>query len=171
MTLATGKNNFRRAFTLIELIFVLALLVIVTSLAMPPMSKFVRGRALDTEARRLLSVTKYARERAISEGMPMMLWINADNGAYGVEAETSGQDGDAKAETLTVDSTLRISLLNSAIGAQTAFKNMPAIKFLPDGTVDETSPQTLQLADVDGFSRILMLTKTRTGYEITDAAK
>jgi hypothetical protein len=45
---------------------------------------------------------------------------------------------------------------------------LPAIRFLPDGTVDENSPQTLQLTDSAGFSRWLLLNKTRTGYEISN---
>ncbi len=159
-------HGSRRAFTLIELIMVLALLVIITSITVPTMSRFVRGRALDSEARRMLAMMHAAQSRAVSEGMPMMLWLDVDNGTYGVEAETSGQDGDTKAENLKLDETVQLSLLNTATGAQTTFKNLPAIKFLVDGTIDETSPQTLQMADADGFGRLLVETKTRTGYEI-----
>jgi hypothetical protein len=52
------------------------------------------------------------------------------------------------------------------VGAQTSFKGMPAIRFLPDGTIDESSPQTVQLMDTDGFTRTLIELPTRTGYEI-----
>ena len=167
MMLSTGQNNFhRRAFTLIELILVLALLVIITSITVPPMAKFIRGRALDSEARRLFALLHAAQSRAVSEGAPMMFWIDEKGGAYGVSAETSGEKGDAHAEELTVDSVLQISVQNLGLGAQTTFNNLPAIKFLPDGTIDENSPQTLQLVDVDGFGRQLIETKTRTGYEI-----
>jgi type II secretion system protein H len=170
MTLATGQNNFhRRAFTLIELILVLTLLVIITSIAVPPMAKFIRGRALDSEAMRLLALMHAAQSRAVSEGAPMMFWIDEKGAAYGVSAETSGQNGDAKAEELTLDSTLAISVANLGTGAQTTFNNLPAIKFLADGTIDEGSPQTLVLTDSDGFSRQLTETKTRTGYEAVAA--
>jgi len=81
-------------FTLIELILVLALLVIITSIAAPAMSRFVRGRALDSEARRLIALMHAAQSRAVSEGAPMMLWVDEKAGGYGVEAETSGQNGD-----------------------------------------------------------------------------
>ncbi len=101
----------------------------------------------------------------------MMLWVDEKAGTYGLEAETSGQTGDAKAEKLTVDSTLQIAVLNLGTGAQTTFKNLPAIRFLADGTVDETSPQTLQLQDSAGVARWLIETKTRTGYEVNDTAK
>lgn len=157
-----------QAFTLIELILVLALLVIITSIAAPAMSKFIRGRALDSEARRLAAIMHAAQSRAVSEGAPMMLWVDAKAGSYGFEQETSGPNGDPKAEELTVDSTLAISVLGTGLGVQTTFKNLPAIKFLPDGTVDENSPQTMQLADSAGFMRWLLLNRNRTGYEVSD---
>jgi prepilin-type N-terminal cleavage/methylation domain-containing protein len=175
----------RHAFTLIELILVLSLLVVITSITLPAMSRFVRGRALDSEARRLLALTHVAQSRAVSEGMPMMLWVDEKNDAYGVAAESSGQSGaqsgapsgvaastpnsDLKAENLTVDATLAISVMNLGAGAQTTFNSLPAIRFQPDGTVDENSPQTLKLMDEDGFARLLTETRLRTGYEITDA--
>ena len=81
-----------RAFTLIELILVLALLVIITSLAAPAMANFIRGRALDSEARRLVALMHAGQSRAVSEGMPMVLWVDEKQGAYGLEAETTEQD-------------------------------------------------------------------------------
>ena len=89
------------AFTLIELILVLALLVIITSLAAPAMSNFIRGQALGSEARRLLALMHAGQSRAVSEGMPMVLWVDEKQGAYGLQAETTGKNGDPKAENLT----------------------------------------------------------------------
>jgi prepilin-type N-terminal cleavage/methylation domain-containing protein len=171
MILATGKNNFRRAFTLIELILVLALIVIAVAMVAPRMANFIRGRALDSEARRLLALMHAGQSRAVSEGAPMMLWVNAPNDEYGLAAETSGANGDAQAEELPLDSTLQISVANLGTGTQTTFKNLPAIKFLADGTIDENSPQTIQLMDSAGFSRWLVETPLRTGYEIDDSPK
>jgi hypothetical protein len=59
---------------------------------------------------------------------------------------------------------------NTGTGGQATFNNLPALKFLPDGTVDETSPATVVLQDVDGFGRLLVLNKLRTGYEISDTS-
>src|SRR5471030_540561 len=75
MIFETGNSinrRCRRAFTLVELILVLALLFIAVSLVAPRMSTFVRGRALDAEARRLLAMTNAGKARAVSEGMPMV---------------------------------------------------------------------------------------------------
>ena len=159
------------AFTLIELILVLALLVIITSLAAPAMSRFVRGRALDSEARRLAALMHAGQSRAVSEGAPMMLWVDEKAGSYGLEAETSGANGDAKAENLAVDSTLILAVAGAVAATPVTFKDLPAIKFLADGTVDENSPQTLKLTDSAGFSRWLMEATNHNGYEIRDTEK
>jgi Tfp pilus assembly protein FimT len=159
------------AFTLIELTLVLALLVVITSLAAPAMANFIRGRALDSETRRLFALMHAGQSRAVSEGMPMVLWVDEKLGAYGLQAETTGQNGDPKAETLPVDSTLQIAVLNTGLGTPTTFNNLPAIRFLADGTVDENSPQTLQLTDSAGVSRWLVETRSHTGYEIRDTEK
>jgi len=147
---------------------ILALLVIITSLAAPAMANFIRGRALDSESRRLFSLVHAGQSRAVSEGMPMVLWVDQKQGAYGLEAETTGKTGDPKAEKLMVDSTLQIAVLNLGLSAPTTFNNLPAIRFLADGTVDENSPQTLQLTDSAGFSRWLIESRNRMGYEISN---
>jgi hypothetical protein len=64
---------------------------------------------------------------------------------------------------------LQIAVLNTGSGTATTFNNLPAIRFLPDGTVDENSPQTLQLTDSAGVSRWLIETGNRMGYEISDS--
>lgn len=169
MILAIGHHDARRAFTLIELIFVLALLVIITSIAVPHMAGFIRGRALDSEARRLMAVMHAAQSRAVSEGMPMMLWIDEKGGTYGYQAETSGQNGDPKAENLTVDPTLGLAVTSTGITAPVTFHDLPAIRFLADGTIDENSPQSLKLTDSAGFSRVLLENQYHTGYEVYDS--
>ena len=168
MTFATGHHDTRRAFTLIELILVLALLVIITSIAVPHMASFIRGRALDSEARRLMALMHVAQSRAVSEGMPMVLWIDEKGGSYGFQAETSGQNGDPKAESMTLDGTLGIGVTTTGATAPVTFRNLPAVRFLADGTIDENSPQTLKLVDSDGFSRAFVENSYHTGYEVYD---
>ena len=156
------------AFTLIELILVLALLVVMAALVLPRMSGFVQGRALDSEARRLLALMHGTQSRAVSEGMPMMLWADEKAGTYGAEAETSGQNGDPKAEDMTVDANLQLTVQPAGTGTQITFKNLPAIRFLPSGAVDEGSLPTLKLTDRAGVSRWLAETSNHQGYEIND---
>ena len=157
-----------RGFTLIELLLILSMLVIITSLAAPAVANFVRGRALDSEGRRLFALIHAGQSRAVSEGLPMILWVNPKQNAYGLQAETTGKDGDPNAEVLPLDSTLTISVQNGSVMTPTTFNDLPAIRFQPDGTVDINSPQILQLTDIVGVSRWLVESVGRTGYEVWD---
>src|SRR5262245_60257146 len=77
------------AFTLIELILVMAILTIAVSITAPALANFFHGRVLDSEARRLLAATRAAQSRAISEGVPVSLWFDSSQNEYGIEADTS----------------------------------------------------------------------------------
>ena len=178
------------AFTLIELILVMALLTIVISLTAPSLSQFFRGRTLDSEARRLLALTRSGQSRAVSEGMPMDLWVDAAEGAFGLEAEPSFDTSDPKAMEFTLDSGLKIEVVNKTVvaPANTLNRNrasqhrqhaargagpssLPTIRFLPDGSIGDTSPQMLRLTSTDGGS--LWLAQSRDGltYEIRNTDK
>jgi prepilin-type N-terminal cleavage/methylation domain-containing protein len=173
MILETGKHNksqSRCAFTLIELVFVLALLVVAVSMVAPRLSGFIRGNALDSEARRLLALTDAGESRAVSEGMPMVLWFNQKQNVLGLEVETPPKGGDAKAENLSISENVAISPVNTGASGGTTFNHLPAIRFLPDGTVDENSPRNVQLTQ-DGDKLWLIELQNRTGYEISDSSK
>ncbi len=167
---ASRITHHSSAFTLIELILVLALLVIIASMTIPRMTGFIQGRALDSEAQRIMSLMHMAQSRAVSEGMPMMLWVDEKGGSYGVQAETSGQNGDPKAEELMLDSTLGVQVTPTQNGTAVMFKNLPAIRYLADGTVDQGSPTILKLTDSAGVSRWLAQTSNHQGYEVNDTA-
>jgi type II secretion system protein H len=164
-----------RAFTLIELILVLALLAIATSLVAPSLSNFFRGRALDSEARQLLSLTHAGQSRAISEGFPMLLWIDTPGRAYGLEEETPSRTGnaqytDAKAEEFTFEAQLQIDAVNAS-PLPVNGRNLPAIRFLPDGTIDESSAGTVRLAAANGETLWLIQSTNRLSYEIRASDK
>ncbi len=173
MTLEIGQRNkpvCRRAFTLIELVMVMALLVVAVCLVAPRMSDFIRGRALDSEARRLMALTHAGQARAVSEGMPMVLWMDEKQGSYGLEQETPPKGGDPKAEQLTMSDSVHVAPVTSGSLGLTTFRNLPAIRFLPDGTIDENSPQTVKLAQ-DNSQLWLVELQNHTGYEVSDSSK
>jgi prepilin-type N-terminal cleavage/methylation domain-containing protein len=178
------------AFTLIELILVMALLTIVISLTAPSLSRFFRGRTLDSEARRLLALTRSGQSRAVSEGMPIDLWVDTTEGAFGLEAEPSYDTSDPKAQEFTVDTGLKIEVISRMVAAPTntmnraqmtsrasvprvmlARSSLPTIRFLPDGSIGDTSPQMLHMTGTDGGS--LWLAQSRDGltYEIRSTDK
>jgi type II secretion system protein H len=179
-------------FTLIELILVMALLTIVISLTAPRLSRFFHGRTLDSEARRLLALTRSGQSRAVAEGLPMDLWIDAEEGTFGLEAEPSYETGDNRAVDFTLDSGLQLEVvsrtvvapantptMNRAQRVSTAsvarvnlvHANLPTIRFLPDGSIGEASPQMLRLTSSDGGSLWLAQAKDGLSYEIKTTDK
>ena len=173
MTLATGNPNSRRragAFTLIELILVMTLLVVVVSMVAPKLSGFVRGRSLDAEARRLQALAHAGQSRAVSEGMPMVMWLDVKNGEYGMTEETPAAGGDPKAEQVGMAENVMMAIQNTSGTVLTTFNNVPAIRFTPDGAIDENSPHTICLTDASGGALWLVELKNRTGYEIRDTS-
>jgi prepilin-type N-terminal cleavage/methylation domain-containing protein len=187
-----GSSNDSRcgrasAFTLIELILVMTILAIAVSITAPALANFFRGRILDSEARRLLGLTRQGQSRAVSEGVPMELWIDSAQNAYGLEAEPSYEPTDAKAVNITMDSDLQVqvvSLNTASLAATTRLANsmstmssgsapvmsnhpsLPRIRFLPDGSIGDVSPEMVQLVHRDGKSLWLALSRNRMNYEI-----
>src|SRR5207245_5134219 len=105
-------SSASRGFTLIELILVMAILTIAVSITAPALANFFRGRTLDSEARRLLAVTRQGQSRAVAEGLPIELWVDAAQRTYGLEAEPSYEPNDAKAMTFALDSDTQIEVGN-----------------------------------------------------------
>src|SRR5882672_5216117 len=105
-----ASSTAKTAFTLIELILVMAMLMIVLAVAAPSLSNFFRGRTLDSEARRFVSLTRYGQSRAVAEAAPMDLWIDTKQGAYGLEEEAGYTDFDTKAVDLDLDKDLLIEV-------------------------------------------------------------
>jgi prepilin-type N-terminal cleavage/methylation domain-containing protein len=187
---ARFADQARRGFTLIELILVMALLTVVISLTAPRLSRFFHGRTLDSEARRLLALTRSGQSRAVSEGMPMDLWVDAGQGIFGLEAEPSYETSDPKAVEFTLDGGLLIEVVNKTIvapvntmsrtrQASTAsvprvnlvHATLPTIRFLPDGSIGEASPQLLHLTSGDGGSLWLAQARDGVSYEIRSTDK
>src|ERR1022692_3801804 len=108
-------KNTQRGFTLIELILVMALLTIVISLTAPRLSRFFHSRTLDSEARRLLALTRSGQSRAVSEGIPMDLWVDTEQGRFGLEAEPSYDTTDPKAVDFTLDGGLGLEVVNKPV--------------------------------------------------------
>ena len=155
-----SRARYQRAFTLIELILVMALLVIAVSVVAPALAGFFRGRTLDLEARRLLALMHAGQSRAVSEGWPVLLWVDAPQRAYGLTEETTARNGDPKALDFTLDENVQLAPV------PVNGRSLPSIRFLPDGTIDESSPVTLQLTGADGAMLWLVQAADHANYEI-----
>ena len=160
-----SRGRQPRAFTLIELILVMTVLVVVVSVVAPALAGFFRGRTLDLEARRLLALVHAGQSRAISEGWPTLLWVDAQQHAYGLTAESTPHNGDPKALDFTLDDNLQLTAINAA-PVPVNGHNLPAIRFLPDGSIDESSPATLRLTGAADAELWLVQSPDHANYEI-----
>ena len=101
----------RRAFTLVELIVVMVLLLTVASLVAPRMASFFKGRALSGEAQRVLSLLHYARSQAAAEAVPVVVWFDPARSTYGVEPAPGFSGlGEVRRLEFTLEPSLRLEV-------------------------------------------------------------
>ena len=164
-----------RAFTLIELLLVMSVLLIVLAVSFPSLRGFFRGRNLDNEARRFLSLTRYAQNRAVSEGYPMVLWVDANRGTYGMQAQTGYLDEDDKSVEYKLDETLKFEVTRPMLARTSATQrnetaavagNLPAIRFMPDGFYTDSSPEQIVIRQDDKDEVVFAKSENRLSYEI-----
>src|SRR2546428_7569496 len=82
--IATG----RRGFTLLELIVVMLVLSVLFAMVAPSLSGFGAGRAAEQTASQIVTLSRWAREQAITEGRSYRLDFDPSNPIYFVTAAT-----------------------------------------------------------------------------------
>jgi len=161
--LKLSPPSARRGFTLIELILVMALITVVMALVSPSLGGFLRGRSMQSEVSRFISLTHYAQARAAHEGIPIRLWVDPELRTYGMASEyvlaQSGQDPHRREYELAADLEVEVDTRSFATlqgnrlalqdrwaagqpmsGAATGSRSQVVFRFTPDGFIDETSP-------------------------------
>jgi len=158
-------NGFRTtpAFTLVELILVMALLAILLALVAPSLSRSSRARKLENEAARLLALTEYARSEAVSQGVPTTVWIDPAGKRFGAEAR-AGYPADAvRQKEFNLDPDIRFEL-DETPSTQNGI--VYAMEFAPDGTPDSGNVYSVRLLDRSNSAIALTQTQDEWGYEI-----
>ena len=98
----------------------------------------------------------------------MLLWMDAAQHTYGLEREATTRNGDPKAEDFALAEFVQLDVIRAApvpVGA----RSLPAIRFLPDGSIDESSPSTLRLAGADGSTLWLVEAANHVSYAIQNS--
>jgi type II secretion system protein H len=157
--------NIRRpafAFTLVELIVVMALLAVVLALSAPSLSRSMRQRSLDDEAARFHAATEYARNEAVSQGVPMIVWLDPEGLGFGVEARQGfvGDDTRNREFTLHEDIHLESDEKTKTNGV------IVAMEFAPDGSPAASSVEEVRFIWRDEPPVHVAKTKDGWGYEI-----
>jgi type II secretion system protein H len=176
ITLKTALNSSHdSAFTFIELVLVLCLLAVICSLVIPQMKGFFHGRKLEYEAQRFLALTRYAQSRAVSEGVPMILWVNPQQRTYGLEAQNGYGLNETNQQQFAVDASLQLNaetmrgqMTQSNLWTQvkSGIVGRPEIRFLPDGTIGESSPNQITLSQSKVDMLFITETTNHLRYEI-----
>jgi len=167
-------RSTQRGFTLIELILVMTLLMIVLAVSAPSLGSFFKGRNLDSEARRIYSLTHYAQSRAVSEGIPMLVWFDARQKMYGLRAASSYLQIDPKAIEFAMDRDLQMEVRNPQFTSGVLLTpfvdrnvgNVPTIRFRPDGSIAETSPQSIIIVQGQKDAVQIGINTNNVRYEI-----
>ena len=145
-------------FTLVELIIVMTLLAIVAALSVPSLSRSMRQRNLDEEATRLLALTEYARNEAVSQGVPMIVWIDAKGQRYGVEPKAGFDADEARRREYAMNPEVQVET-DKAVSSGGVVE---AIEFAPDGALISTSVESVRL--VDRSQSAIRVARTTDGW-------
>jgi type II secretion system protein H len=181
MEIGTHKNADLRlcaAFTLVEMVLVMTVMTILLALVFPSLKGFFRGRNLDNEARRFLSLTRYGQSRAITEGVPVELWINPRQGSYGLQALSGYTETQTNPMAFNIDESLKISFSapssvlirsNYWTQANAQFGAVTKIRFQPDGFISDTSPEKVYLRQGNEAQMVIAETPSHLRYDIENS--
>jgi hypothetical protein len=147
------------------------------------LSRFFRARTIEGEGQRLLALTRYGQSRAVSEGVPMVLWMNPADGTYGLGIQDGynvsaarPQTGYGNSNPSGVRKDARFQLpdrLQFELGQGARIQNKTAtIRFVPDGSIGENSAQKIVIRQDDGEGIALVQSENQLNYVIdqkTDA--
>lgn len=153
----------------------MCLLAVIFSMVMPQMKGFFHGRKLEYEAQRFLALTRYAQSRAVSEGVPMIVWMDPQAHSYGVEAQNGYGLNETKQQQFGMDDSLQMQpqtstglLTQSNLWTQVrkTAVTRPEIRCLPDGSISESSPNRILISQ--SKQDVLWITETTNHlrYEI-----
>ncbi len=149
------------AFTLVELLLVMAILLVLMGVVAPSLSRSLRGRKISDEASRFLALTEFARDSAVSEGIPMMVWVNGSTQHYGLDPQN-----DYLQSKVHRDYALTSDVQFDPASAPAAGANTSVIQYQTNGTPAVTSVASIKLTDHFGGAVVISLRADGTGYEI-----
>lgn len=164
---ARSISKSRGAFTLIEMVVVVALIGIFAAITIPEMKGSFNDALLRSSGRDLVNVFSLASSRAVSRDRCFRVEFDTQTGRYTVERQLRGDpdDGFAPLKDVSgaqgkIDSRIAVRLIwpeddsENSLDLRPRSDNSDAISFYPDGTADAAE---IRLRDRDGFEIRLQL--------------
>lgn len=171
MILRTGNRlsdrNASTGFTLIELVLVMAILIVVLSVSGASLTAFFKGRTLEAEGKRFLALTRYAQNRAVSEGLPVVIWIDERAKKYGLEVSEGFAEVNEKPTEFSLGRDLEFDLQWASGAAIQKSGNKTLLRFRPDKFFDENNPDLIIIKEPKGESVAITPSRNRLYYEIS----
>ncbi len=164
MALPQRRRSFRASgFTLVELILVMGLLGTVMAFAAPMLSRSLRDRHLQQEGIRLLGMAELCRNTAISEGVPMLFWIDSAQGRFGMEPKAGFETGRDATRDYALGDDVWFEAVTEGRGEASG---KTQVEFAPDGVPETAGVETIRLGDRFGGTVLIARTEDGWGYEI-----
>ena len=145
-----------------ELIIVMALLALITALAAPSLARSLRQRKVNEEATRFLALTEYARDEAVSQGVPMVVWVDPKGQSFGVETKAGFEGDESRNREFTLNPDVSFHIDKIALSGGVAH----AVEFAPDGAPDVSSVESVEMTDRFDSAVSIVRTNDRRSYEI-----
>jgi prepilin-type N-terminal cleavage/methylation domain-containing protein len=172
-------SDFRRAFTLIELMIVIGIVAIIVASGVPPFVKALRKEGLRKAVSDTVEACSHARAQAILHGAPTELVIRAEDGQITVRplsvqraegggdgrAEGGGKSGSVKNFTSNLPDDIAVKSLDVNFKDQMQYPEAH-VRFFPNGSCDEfaiilTATTGEQLIHLDVITGLANVTKIR----------
>lgn len=157
------NSNAEPAFTLVELIIVMAVLTTLMAIVAPSLSHSFRQRSLDQEATRLLALTEYGRGEAVSCGVPAVVWIDPDQGRFGVETADGYTNNTIREKQYALNPDLHFELEKSNLMPD---GRVMLAQFESDGSPDPSAIESVRIVDQNNACALLELAPDGWSYEI-----
>lgn len=146
------RNDNRRAFTLIEMLIVLAIIAMIMVISVPFTASFGKGLSIKTTARAIAGVMRVARSNAVTFRKNYSLVFDVKKRQYWIEDEA----GQLYEKKYNLPGPIGFLVKNSEDSDPVTFEN-DRVTFNPSGSV-AGSDGSVTLTDKQGDSRTIYVT-------------
>jgi type II secretion system protein H len=161
-------KHFRRGFTLLELVLVMVIACVLLAMIAPSFTNWSRGSQLRDAADNFVAITRYARDRAVTDRAICRLNIDPQAGTYALTMQTDNGDNFAPIQSswgrhFELDKQMTMQLLGTD-------GNTPAqqyIDFYPTGRV---TPMQLRITDARRETITIECPSPAEGYVVAQNA-